>query len=298
MASTAYDLLTTDPDHEGITAHKPLMPSGDKYQVFLGDTKLEEPLVRSGKMWDASCRVIQSDVEKLHKQNPMVARKYLGFLERQHGDYSKFVPKRLTGLRSAKPETIVTDNFNRANGSLGAAWTVLQGTFSIISNQYHQTNDAVNGLARYETPLSAADHYAQAVLSTNTSETLGQGGIGGLARVSSSAATCYLGVYYRSLTVAYKWLAKFIAGTRTDFFLTLITPLAVPITSKINVSGSDLTLYHNGISVGTATDSAITGNLYTGIYGFESSAGIYGDDFQASDGISSFVPRMMLLGVG
>ena len=121
MASTAYDLLTTDPDHEGITAHKPLMPSGDKYQVFLGDTKLEEPLVRSGKMWDASCRVIQSDVEKLHKQNPMVARKYLGFLERQHGDYSKFVPKRLTGLRSAKPETIVTDNFNRANGSLGAA---------------------------------------------------------------------------------------------------------------------------------------------------------------------------------
>lgn len=290
MASVAYDLITTDPDPDGINAHKPLLPNGDKYEVFLGNTKIEQNLIRSGKMWDASCRVIQADVEKIHAQNPMLARKYLGFLERQHGDYSKFIPKRLAGLKSAKPETTYTDDFNRADSStVGGNWTESDAsTWSIASNKLSGSNDTSvsKRWLRYDADLSSADNYSQiTVVST------GNGQWGVTTRCTGAHyQTNYL--YFGDPTNNY--LFSCVAGS-----FTLLSNLAGNNGTgvwKVSANGSTIKGFQAGTERCSVTNTAVTGNLRGGVYMIGSTCTF--DDWTGSDLASASSRKMTLLGCG
>src|SRR5207253_2934705 len=99
------------------------------------------------------------------------------------------------------PETTITDDFNRADGTtIGnqLTWTEVAGTWDTVSNQVQMTgpaSDSATYSARAESDLSSADHYAQLVY-VNAGTVTTQAHLGPAARFSPSAQTHYLSVPY------------------------------------------------------------------------------------------------------
>lgn len=152
---------------------------------------------------------------------------------------------------------VISDDFNRADGSLGANWTTVSGSPSIVSNAAANGSNA-NSVARHNTELPSADHYAQAD-ATNPGTGYDEGV---LVRFSASAMTCYMG-RYSSGTGAWE-IHKWVAGTATLLgSLTEAAP-ASPWTLRLEAQGTALRLYGNGVLKVSLTDSSVAGNLQAG----------------------------------
>lgn len=159
----------------------------------------------------------------------------------------------------------VSDNFNRANGALGANWTTTAGTFAIVSNQATVTAVATNiALAAYTGTTFANNQYAQV-------QWLGGGGWGGALciRCSNSAITGYV---LSGVSGTASILYKFVAGTST--VLASGGPaFTLNDVIRLEAVGTAITAYKNGTVILTATDSSITSG-YPGIGGINFVGGI------------------------
>lgn len=186
----------------------------------------------------------------------------------------------------------ITDNFNRADaGSLGSSsegwsWADTVTGLDIVSNQAKGDSSGFNR-ARAESDLASANHYAQVTM------VLSGDGAGPCVRFSSSADTCYL--YYCDL--ASGRIFSVVAGS-----LTSLGSFGNPGNGsvlKLSANGTTLEAFDDGVSQGTVTDSAISGNTRTGIEGSTSAAVL--DDFSAGDlggGVTAHPENLLLLGVG
>lgn len=164
----------------------------------------------------------------------------------------------------------VTDNFNRADGGLGANWTTAGGfsALTIVSNTCKGSFGSQHNVSVYTGAGTApADQYAQFKV-TNPA-----GFIGPVLRHDGGTAfyTCY---YNAGTATIYKWSggsANQIGSGST------ITP-AVNDVVYLEAVGTALTMKVNGATVCTATDSSITAAGYVGIDLYDNVAAV--DDFE------------------
>ena len=166
---------------------------------------------------------------------------------------------------------VVTDDFNRADGGLGANWTNNSGfsPLAIVSNTCKGSGGGAHNVASYTAAGTApADQYAQFKVTTT-------GGFIGPVLRSNGTGTFYTCYYNAGAATIYKWIGG--SATQIDTGCAALTP-AINDVVYLEVLGSALTFKVNGVSVCTATDSSITGAGYTGIDIFDTGAAV--DDFQ------------------
>lgn len=179
--------------------------------------------------------------------------------------------------------TTLTDTFDRANQSgLGTSsqgtwsWTVTVGAMEINGNlAFPTTLSGGEVAARAESNLASDNHYAQAILGSVTT----LDGWCVVARYSASVAdTYYLASVTNSTTLD---LYKRVTGTFTQLGTASSLTLVAGDTIKLECSGSNITIYQNGVSRVAVSDTAITGNLRTGIRAANIDSDW--DNFQAAD---------------
>lgn len=189
----------------------------------------------------------------------------------------------------------ITESFPGSSATLGGdlVWTETQGTWANVSGVAQlQTTGGVED-ARAESALSTDDHYAQlavTALGTGTNPVW----LGPAVRFAAAARTYYVTFPYQGDDKQY--IEKIVTGTETALGSTAIT-VTIPGTFKISADASLVTGYQDGTQRVQVTDTAITGNLRTGIAGYCSSSSWYpsGDNFQASDLVAgaAFVPKFI-----
>lgn len=288
FAKITLDKLTKGTCPIGKNGCKPLRPDKDmNLTVGIGRFRHTEKLKRSGEHWDRLVASIKADVKEVHDRNgKAVAEKNLGFLKKQYGvDEALFVPEGMS-LKTRKPETTISDDFNRADSSnLGANWTEVTNDLQIVSNQVRAVNNAQFSFARYNTPLSSADHYAQIDLTSSNGTSSFSSYAGPMVRFAAAASTGYF-VYagYVGLNPRV-YIGKRVTGTDTIIAGPYNTSWSFPEPVKLTVNGSNLEVFKSGVSVLTVSDSAITGNLYCGIMAYRDNGTVADlDNFEASDG--------------
>jgi len=190
-----------------------------------------------------------------------------------------------------KPETSVSDDFNRADGAVGASWTArTDGTFEVSSNKFKysgtESNIAASRNIHHATALSGQAHWAQV-----NSSMADANWIGPLVRGNASDHKCYT-AYIRYSSNAR--VLRYINGTGTA--TTLWTDNSATSGAKtygIRADGSSITLYEEASDLTTQTNSNATG-LYVGINTHPSSATstTRGDDFSGADilAATAFIP--------
>lgn len=175
-----------------------------------------------------------------------------------------------------------TDDFNRANGAVGADWTVVDGTWVIASNRLQRSGAGFGtneSSIRYAHNLDSDDHYSQIDFTGQGSSTNGY--MGPAVRFAAAAET-YYGAYSRAGS-SLRVLRKVVAGTVTD--LASSGGGGGPTRQlRLEVNGSDLEFYDNGTLALSVTDTSIIGNLRAGVMAHATAGGsITGDNFRAGD---------------
>lgn len=180
--------------------------------------------------------------------------------------------------------TTVNESFNTANADLlgpDLAWTEVSGDIDIVSNQAKWAG--TTGYARGPA-LAGADMYAEG----DTFNDVGGGGRGGsgCVRFDSGADTVY---YVRpnsngsSTFVAYD-ITERTAGTSAIIATSGATSDASGGVVRLEIIGSDLEVFYDGVTRMTTTDSSITGNTLPGLCGRHTGANrIRLDNFEAGD---------------
>lgn len=158
---------------------------------------------------------------------------------------------------------LASDDFNRADGGLGTNWigplrpTAPEEIMRIISNEAVRNVSGDDASALYDGSITwPSDQYSEGnVIGDGTG---GGSGAGTGLIVRGDVPT---GVYYR--TVAYVSATNSVEVVK---FLPAATVLGADINvawasgdiMRVEASGSTLTIYKNGTSIGTRTDSSIT----------------------------------------
>lgn len=180
------------------------------------------------------------------------------------------------------PSTTVSDDFNRADGSLGSNWSA-DAAWAIVSNQAFVGNGTLQN-ARYLSALSSSDMSASWTFVSRTGPS--DAFAGPSARSSSSQKTCYVAAY----TSSGRYLGKCVSGTWTILNQAgVAVPPGVPAANHViqcDVVGSTIRGIQNGTQVASVTDSAISGHLYAGLFKWTYNLGnVTGDNWSATDGI-------------
>lgn len=165
----------------------------------------------------------------------------------------------LTGWGTAPETSVATDNFNRANGNLGANWTGGDGTaggaytlIQISSNQVTGNNNNTN-TAFWNASAFNNDQYAKLTLST-----VGAGPIGGIGPCVRCGTTTGFptGYMFAEDPQLGNWqlLKCIVPGGCSSLATASITPAAGDV-MELSVLGTTLTSSINGVVVNTTTDA-------------------------------------------
>ncbi len=247
---------------------------------------------RKGITFDKAREAVADYQEKLH-------RRVLGGLERKYRTIAgrEFIPDDLPDEESTRPETTITESFNKEDsGTLGPdlTWTEYcpsDSTWRVLDNQanYHEgpSHDACYGTARAENDLSSNDHYSElSAIVVQSGNSYQPGAIGPAVRFDSSIETCYIGRLWQhdNDSERFKQIYKLISGAYTQLASSDYT-FNLPHTLRTQIDGTTLKLFIDTAEEISLTDTAISGGVRTGIHGREHgwSTGPRGDDFEAAD---------------
>lgn len=216
-------------------------------------------------------------------------RKYLGAMrDKLLVNYQDLIPDDLPQKTPIDPTTTYTDDFTRA--SLGAGWTSVYRTWSIVSGEIFDpggSSGTENASARYESDLSSDDHYSQIDF---TYEQNSFAYMGPTARFSSSASTYYFAMIRSQGSL--RQIQKVISGSATGLYSDAGGG-GVPQTVKLQCNGSTISAYDDGVLISSLTDTSITGNLRCGLVGHPNVQS-RGDNFVAEDlAASTNIPAIM-----
>lgn len=161
------------------------------------------------------------------------------------------------------------DNFNRANETpLAGNWTLVtnsQATFNLTSNEILST---ATGTTRGTSYRWNADTFGDNQYSQCSANTLGTDtDWSAIARVSASAYTFYMASAY----APNERLFKCVAGSFTALVSITTDNVAVGDVVRVECEGTTIRWVLNGVSKGSATDSAIASGS-PGIFIWQSSA--------------------------
>lgn len=307
----AWNALTLDSSPNGVGKPKPLVPSTNGLELYLGTmgiakrerfrwgqhphTNILRDILRED--FRACFDNVQSGKSKIGQD-----RKVLDWLSKRYNcDWKEFVTPNLRAhIEGILPhETTLLESFDTADTiTLGPDQTWVEYvdntpddlTWDVLSNQARVLNrGGVQGnYARAESDLSSSDHYSQ-VVATDLGGVGENSQIGVACRFSGANVTCYACRALRVNNTLDLWKAS--AGTVTTIGTPAAITISVPTLIKIQASGSTVKVFWGGVETRSETDTTISGNTRCGIYGFVSS-GISGklDDFEAADlGVGSLI---------
>jgi hypothetical protein len=302
LEDVLWNTLTVHADATGQGRVRPLLPRAS------GEIILRMPslgVVRRKKIgpgdgeWSAALESLRGDYRRLRRElldsypagDPRREhyKKVLGMWRLKYGvsDHRVFLPPDVPDEGYLRPDTAIGDTFVEASDTnleshiptgpnAGTGWALVEGgsgDLLVLGATDDVSRSASSGRvsARMTNALSSDDHYSEASC-TNTVNGDGSARHTSVAaRMSSTAATYYMGSLHRASDTADPYtIVKIVSGTYTE--LGSITGTGDPASSnilKLEVNGSDLDLYGNDgtelkVSV---TDTSITGNLYAGVSG-------------------------------
>lgn len=188
---------------------------------------------------------------------------------------------------------IVADDFNRANGALGANWTVratgVDSGFDIVSNQCKASSASGEGLAWFSGAgwTGGADQYAEAkIIACESGKDIAIAcRVSGLSIAVANAYLIDINSNDAGFTFGttiqcsfYKQVAGAFTQIGTDFGVVINASDII----RLEVQGTSLRAYKNGIQISTTqTDSSLSsGN--PGLYVGSGTTSIW-DDFAAGD---------------
>ncbi len=161
---------------------------------------------------------------------------------------------------SASAGTVLTvsDNFNRANGSLGTNWTdTSDGGLAIASDQVVGTNGGGNSGDMYTGQTFTSDQFSQVTL-TSTQLT-GTEWIGPVVRAQASGQDAYVGFYFWNNGSPELMLFLRDGGGWTNLGSYSTAALPAGTVIELEAVGGALTLLENGVAVIQASDTTLTG---------------------------------------
>lgn len=166
----------------------------------------------------------------------------------------------------------VSDNFNRANGSLGANWTQAPADgFSVWNNALSTANASYPELAYWSANTFSANQYGQMTVPSITGNWVAVG-----VAVRVSAGNCYAASWHDTNVLD---LHKVVSGTDTTIGTT--STVAAGDTIRIEVSGTSISVKKNGtVVIGPLTDSSLASGS-AGVYG--NGSGAQGDNWAGGD---------------
>jgi len=160
------------------------------------------------------------------------------------------------------------DNFNRADGALGANWTKLFNAFAsptIVSNGAQPADDTHAAIAFWNTTESFnKNQYSEAQLQAFGTATDGVS-FGVIIRAPNDQETCYIFIARPTGSALTSGIFKRLFGIDTQLASEAATTWVVGDTLRAEGIGTNLRLYRNGASLLTVVDSALTGGQ-PGIY--------------------------------
>lgn len=168
-----------------------------------------------------------------------------------------------------------TDDFNRADGGLGANWTVMSdasntGTLNIVSNQVKINTNGLDAASRWSADTFSGDHYGQCVATTIGTNS----GLGPTVRNQLATTAKYEADSNNTSSTLY-----YFDGTNWTSLTAVLTGIANGDTLRFEVVGTGLTYRRNGTSILTATDATLSGGA-PGLHLFEAtSETIVADDW-------------------
>lgn len=190
----------------------------------------------------------------------------------------------------------IAESFNGSNAASLAAATIDQpwadpvAGYALSSNAAALSSTGAVAYSRVEVDLGSADMWAEGTLTAKTDAggDFSQAAI--LARVSSSSTNSYM--VCRGLNAADDLAIRLTNGGRSN--LTVVTvALNLPEVLRIEVQGTQIRAYINGVLQATATDATLTTGQRPGIYGFRPVGGaVVLDDLRAGSLPGPFVPSV------
>lgn len=299
LVDLLYDHLTIGADPIGATACKPLMPARGKLNIHLGGhSVVKSTQFRFGHSPESNkvISVLQEDyreIRNLTQGGGIPAnhhRKVLDFWGEQYGIKDPqllFIPNDLPVELPIPHSTSISENFDGAdNAAVGKQLTWVEGGDGSHWDNFNNharklgTNTGEDERASYaNSALSGADQRCTMTTAVQTASGNTQGGPA--CRRSNSVVTFYVYLLFGTAAVR---IQKVITGTRTGVGSATSITLSIPDTLKLEVIGSDLEGFFNGVSKSIETDTAITGNLFCGFHGIRGvSDDIEFDDWSAQD---------------
>jgi len=175
------------------------------------------------------------------------------------------------------PTTIASDDFNRADGALGADWAVGVGAFEIASNAA-RTNSNADGYAYWAgAGTFDDDQYSQVVLAAAASGNPGSDNWGGLCVRGGGD-----GAYVLEVSSTIWYLARLTSGgTFTNLTNGSLT-MAAGDTVYLEIVGTTLIGKHNGTQFTTTTDSTYSTGK-PGLSGYKVASGTTEDSWEGGD---------------
>ena len=154
--------------------------------------------------------------------------------------------------------TSVTDDFNRADGALGPAWTPMgDGGMAISSQVVTGTNATTSGDIRVGETY-ASDQSSQ--MEVTATQVGGGQWIGPAVRAQNGGQDLYLGLYWGNGGSPVLMLFKRTAGNWIELGSPYASgPLAAGTQLTLSASGSTLSFAENGVVRISATDTTLTG---------------------------------------
>ena len=197
-------------------------------------------------------------------------------------------------LPQAAFATTASDDFNRADGPLGANWTdISDGGLAISNQEVVGTSDGLSGDIRTGETYGS-DQYSQIEI-TSTQLSGGQW-VGPAVRARDSGHDAYVGLYFWDFGTPELMLFERFDDAWTQIGSTYNSgALAAGTQLALSATGSDLTLSLNGTAVITATDTSLTGGAPAIVAFSTATAGDWaGGDISSPPADAPEVPMVVL----
>lgn len=167
------------------------------------------------------------------------------------------------------PPPEITDDFNRADGGLGANWAIIPGGSALAIASNRVTAPGAGCMGNHVSQVASADHYAQATLLPSVEMSV-------LVRVDITTGDFYMGRWGAGAT---GWeIFRRLGGVYTQIAVASEAAPASGTVLRMEVQGSALRLYAGGALKVSTTDSNIVGFRRVGMRG---NSGAVADNFAA-----------------
>ena len=167
-------------------------------------------------------------------------------------------PLLATPSKALASATSASDDFARANGSLGSNWTDMTDGGLAISSGIVVGTQVQNSGDIWTGTTFGSDQYSQ--IAVTSTQMTGDEWIGPVVRAQDGGQDLYVGIYFWNEGTPELMLFKLIGGSWTQLGSAYPSgPLAAGTQLELTVVGSTLTFTENGVVAVTANDNSLTG---------------------------------------